>query len=323
MKKFFVRLKDYSGLIVVLILLCVIFQAQNQRFLTFDNIIGVMRQLSVYGIVGIGMGFLILNGYLDLTVGSIVGLCGVTVGMLMTRLDMSMWVAMLLTVLVGGIIGLFNGAVITATDIPAFIFTLTMTGVYRGIIYLITKGATINKFEDDFLAIGRNSFLGVPIPIYIFIAVLLIAWVILSKTTFGRSVYVAGGNPLAARYSGLNNKRITIACYGISGVTAAIAGIVLASKLTSAQPSLGTSLEMEAISVAVIGGMSFNGGEGSIIGILLGAMVMGVIDNGMIMIGITSYWQQVVKGIVIVIAVIFDIYRKKGVFSQLKKMRKV
>lgn len=146
---------------------------------------------------------------------------------------------------------------------------------------------------------------------------------ILSKTTFGRSVYVAGGNPLAARYSGLNNKRITIACYGISGVTAAIAGIVLASKLTSAQPSLGTSLEMEAISVAVIGGMSFNGGEGSIIGILLGAMVMGVIDNGMIMIGITSYWQQVVKGIVIVIAVIFDIYRKKGVFSQLKKMRKV
>ena len=114
MKKFFARLKDYSGLIVVLILLCVIFQAQNQRFLTFDNIIGVMRQLSVYGIVGIGMGFLILNGYLDLTVGSIVGLCGVTVGMLMTRLDMSMWVAMLLTVLVGGIIGLFNGAVITA-----------------------------------------------------------------------------------------------------------------------------------------------------------------------------------------------------------------
>lgn len=241
----------------------------------------------------------------------------------MTRLDMSMWVAMLLTVLVGGIIGLFNGAVITATGIPAFIFTLSMTGVYRGIIYLITKGATINKFGDDFLAIGRSSFLGVPIPIYIFIAVLLIAWVILSKTTFGRSVYVAGGNPLAARYSGLNNKRITIACYGISGVTAAIAGIVLASKLTSAQPSLGTSLEMEAISVAVIGGMSFNGGEGSIIGILLGAMVMGVIDNGMIMIGITSYWQQVVKGIVIVIAVIFDIYRKKGVFSQLKKMRKV
>ena len=189
MKKFFARLKDYSGLIVVLILLCVIFQAQNQRFLTFDNIIGVMRQLSVYGIVGIGMGFLILNGYLDLTVGSIVGLCGVTVGMLMTRLDMSMWVAMLLTVLVGGIIGLFNGAVITATGIPAFIFTLSMTGVYRGIIYLITKGATINKFEDDFLAIGRSSFLGVPIPIYIFIAVLLIAWVILSKTTFGRSVY--------------------------------------------------------------------------------------------------------------------------------------
>ena len=177
MKKFFARLKDYSGLIVVLILLCVIFQAQNQRFLTFDNIIGVMRQLSVYGIVGIGMGFLILNGYLDLTVGSIVGLCGVTVGMLMTRLDMSMWVAMLLTVLVGGIIGLFNGAVITATGIPAFIFTLSMTGVYRGIIYLITKGATINKFEDDFLAIGRSSFLGVPIPIYIFIAVLLIAWV--------------------------------------------------------------------------------------------------------------------------------------------------
>lgn len=315
-------ISQYSGLVIILVIICVIFQVKNPLFLTFDNVIAILRQLSIYGIVGIGMGFLILNGYLDLTVGSMIGICGVSVAYMMTSANLPIWLSILLTLAVGGAIGAFNGAVITYTGIPAFIFTLAMTTVYRGIIYLVTDGKTISNLPKAFLAIGRNSIMGIPVAIIIFFVTLIIAWVILNKTTFGRSVYVAGGNPLAAKYSGINNRKITILCYMICGVTAAMAGIVLAAKLSAVQPTLGNSYEMEAISVAVIGGMSLTGGVGSIAGILLGALVLGVIDNGMIMIGLASYWQMVVKGIVIVIAVIFDIYKKKGVLSIRRTRRK-
>ncbi|MCI8937188.1 MAG: ABC transporter permease [Lachnospiraceae bacterium] len=315
-------ISQYSGLVIILVIICIIFQAKNPLFLTFDNVIAILRQLSIYGIVGIGMGFLILNGYLDLTVGSMIGICGVTVAYLMTVANLPIWLSVLLTLAAGGAIGAFNGAVITYTGIPAFIFTLAMTTVYRGIIYLVTDGKTISNLPKAFLAIGRNNIMGIPIAIIIFFATLIIAWVILNRTTFGRSVYVAGGNPLAAKYSGINNRKITILCYMICGVTAAMAGTVLAAKLSAVQPTLGNSYEMEAISVAVIGGMSLTGGVGSIAGILLGALVLGVIDNGMIMIGLASYWQMVVKGIVIVIAVIFDIYKKKGALTIRKIRRK-
>jgi len=310
LKKIKNRLGSSSALILVLILLCIIFQLKNPLFFTFDNVIAVLRQLSIYGVVGIGMGVLLLNGYLDLTVGSIVGFCGVLVAMLMTQFGFPVWAAIILTLLSGAAIGAFNGTVITVTGIPPFIFTLAMTAAYRGIIYLITGGKTISGFSDGFLAIGRKSLLKIPVPVIIFFIVLFIVWFILNKTTFGRSVYICGGNPMAARYSGLNVKRTAIISYAICGMTAAIAGIILASKLASAQPTLGNSYEMEAISVAAIGGISLAGGVGSITGVLLGALILGVIDNGMIMMGITSYWQMVVKGVVIVAAVIFDIYRK-------------
>lgn len=299
-----------SALILVLIVLCIVFQLKNPLFFTFDNVIAVLRQLSIYGIVGIGMGFLLLNGYIDLTVGSIVGFCGVFVGLMMTKFGLPPFIALLLTLLVGGLIGAFNGSIITSTGIPPFIFTLAMTTAYRGVIYLITGGKTITGFDDSFLAIGRKSFIKIPIPIFIFFAVLIIAWFVLNKTTYGRSVYICGGNPVAARYSGHSVKKTAIISYGICGITAAIAGIILASKLAAAQPTLGNAYEMEAISVAAIGGISLSGGEGKITGVLLGALILGVIDNGMIMMGITSFWQMVVKGIVIVLAVIFDIYRK-------------
>ena len=209
-------ISQYSGLVIILVIICIIFQAKNPLFLTFDNVIAILRQLSIYGIVGIGMGFLILNGYLDLTVGSMIGICGVTVAYLMTAANLPIWLSVLLTLAAGGAIGAFNGAVITYTGIPAFIFTLAMTTVYRGIIYLVTDGKTISNLPKAFLAIGRNNIMGIPIAIIIFFATLIIAWVILNRTTFGRSVYVAGGNPLAAKYSGINNRKInkhSSSCY--------------------------------------------------------------------------------------------------------------
>lgn len=312
------RLSSFAGLIIVLVVLCVIFTLSNPLFLTFDNIIAILRQLSIYGIVGIGMGFLIINGYLDLSIGGIVGLCGVTVSMLMVEAGLSMWVAMPISLLVGALISTINGLIITYTGIPAFIYTLAMTNVFRGLIYLLTAGQSISRFDPAFLAISRSSLLGIPIPIYLFFAVLILAWVILNKTTLGRSIYIVGGNRVAATFSGLNTKRVTICCYIISGVCAGICAIVLASKLSSVQPTMGASYEMEAISVAVIGGISLTGGEGSIVGILLGALILGVIDNGMIMMGISSYWQMIVKGLVIVVAVVFDILRKRQATQRLK-----
>ena len=304
------RIGSSSALILVLVVLCIIFQMKNPLFFTFDNVIAVLRQLSIYGVVGIGMGVLLLNGYLDLTVGSIVGFCGVLVSILMTKAGIHPVLAILLTLAAGAAVGAFNGTIITITGIPPFIFTLAMTAAYRGIIYLITGGKTISGFSDGFLAIGRKSIFKIPIPILIFFVVLFITWFLLNRTVFGRGVYLCGGNPTAARYSGLNVKKTAIISYAICGMTAAIAGIILAAKLASAQPTMGNSYEMEAISVAAIGGISLSGGVGSITGVLLGALILGVIDNGMIMMGITSYWQMVIKGVVIVAAVIFDIYRK-------------
>ncbi|MCQ4896591.1 ABC transporter permease [Anaerotruncus sp. DFI.9.16] len=311
-------LVKYSGLMLVLVLMVVIVTVKNPNFIKIENVIGVLRQMSIYGVMGVGMAILIINGYFDLSVGAIAGLCGVLAAMVMNA--GGNMVAAILTALAAGIaIGVFDGLVVCTTKIPAFVFTLAMTQVVRGAIYLITGGSPVTGLTKGYLAIGKDSWFGVPIPIYVMFAVMFLGWVLLNHTAMGRSIYATGGNPTAARYSGLKINRITLFSFGLCGAAAAVGGILLSSKLQSAQPTMGVSYEMDAISVAAIGGTSLAGGEGSIGGVLLGAMILGVINNGMVMMGINSYWQMVVKGTVIAGAVIIDIARKSSNGRKTKK----
>ena len=246
-------LVKYSGLMLVLVLMVVIVTVKNPNFIKIENVIGVLRQMSIYGVMGVGMAILIINGYFDLSVGAIAGLCGVLAAMVMNaRGNM---VAAILTALAAGIaIGVFDGLVVCTTKIPAFVFTLAMTQVVRGAIYLITGGSPVTGLTKGYLAIGKDSWFGVPIPIYVMFAVMFLGWVLLNHTAMGRSIYATGGNPTAARYSRLKINRITLYSFGLCGAAAAVGGILLSSKLQSAQPTMGVSYEMDAISVAAIGG---------------------------------------------------------------------
>lgn len=302
-------LKKYSSLLVVLLALVAMFTLANPLFISIDNILAVLRQISIYGVMGIGMAALIINGFLDLSVGAMAGMTGM-VAVYIMRAGGNMWQAILGALAVGIGLGLFNGSIIAITKIPAFILTLAMTQVFRGTIYLITGGAPLSGLTEGYLAIGRGSLMGIPIPIYVLAVMLLLGWFILNRTSIGRAIYACGGNAEAAKYSGLKVNRVTLFSFGYCGAMAAVGGVLLSSRLQSAQPSMGTSYEMEAIAVAAIGGTSLTGGEGTIAGVFLGSVIMGVINNGMVMMGINSYWQMVVKGTVIALAVIVDMMRK-------------
>ena len=308
--RFLATLQKYSGLLVVLVVMVVIVTIRNHNFMTLSNIVAVLRQMSIYGVMGVGMAIAIITGYFDLSAGASAGMCAMIAGMVMSRVNNAL-LGVLVAILVGVAIGAFNGFVVIKTGIPAFVFTLAMTQVVRGSIYLISNGKPVAITNRGYTAIGNGDLFGIPIMIYIMFLVMFLGWVLLNHTITGRSIYAVGGNALGARYSGVHTERIILFAFALCGFTSALGGVMLSAKLTSAQPTMGTGYEMDAISVAAIGGTSLAGGEGSIGGVLLGAMILGVINNGMIMMGISSYWQMVVKGIVIAAAVIIDIARKK------------
>lgn len=312
--------QKYSGLMLVLIIMVVVVSIKNQNFIRLDNIIAVLRQMSIYGVMGVGMAIAIITGYFDLSAGAISGMCATIAAMVM-RINGNTFFAILAALAVGTAIGMFNGFVVIKTKIPAFVFTLAMTQIVRGTLYLITDGSPISGMTESYAKIGNGNWLGIPIMVYIFFFVLFLGWVLLNHTVTGRSIYAVGGNPLGARYSGIKQDKIILFAFSLCGLTAGLGGVMLSAKLTSAQPTMGTGYEMDAISVAAIGGTSLAGGEGTMGGVLLGAMILGVINNGMIMMGINSYWQMVVKGIVIAAAVIIDIARKSPKTRALRKVQ--
>ena len=305
------NLQKYSGLLLVLVAMVVVVSISNGNFLKLDNIIAVLRQMAIYGVMGVGMAIAIITGYFDLSAGATAGLCAMAAAMAMNAFDSAV-VGVLVALIVGTLVGAFNGFIVIKTGIPAFVFTLAMTQIIRGSIYLISDGKPVAIKNKAYSSIGNGNLFGIPVMIYILFLIMFLGWVLLNHTITGRSIYAVGGSALGARYSGINTERIILFAFALCGFTSGLGGVMLSAKLTSAQPTMGTGYEMDAISVAAIGGTSLAGGEGSIGGVLLGAMILGVINNGMIMMGISSYWQMVVKGIVIAVAVIIDIARKKS-----------
>jgi ribose/xylose/arabinose/galactoside ABC-type transport system permease subunit len=300
-----------TGLAAVLVLIVVFLAWQSPNFLTATNLTVVSRQIALALFLSIGMTFVILSGAIDLSVGSVVALVSVTVGQLMVTAGLPPVLATVLALVVGALVGVFNGAVVAYTRIPSFVVTLGMLAMASGLALGITQGQTISGFPQGFLAIGQGSTLGLPNPVWLAAVVAVVAHLVLARTTFGRHVYLLGSNEQAALLSGIAVRRTKILIFTVASTLAACAAIVETARLTVGQPSAGAGYELAAIGAVVIGGASLFGGEGSILGTVLGTTLLGLILNGLILLGISAYWQQVFSGAVIILAVALNLWRQQ------------
>ncbi|WP_420962524.1 ABC transporter permease [Brucella sp. IR073] len=303
--------KQYGGILLSLIVLCVIFSVVNPRFMSVANFLNVLQQVSVIAIAAFGMTWVILLGEIDLSIGSIIAVAGM-VGAQCFAFGLGFVPAIALTLLTGAILGFINGTLTAKLMLPSFIVTVATMGIYRGLVSLPTNGAPEMITDASWTAIGTNNFLGIPIIIWIVAALFLVNHILLSKTTFGRRAYLTGGNREAALYSGIKVDRLKIIIFMISGVMAAVSGILLSSRLFSAQTNAGVSYELDAIAAAVLGGTSLAGGVGTMVGTLIGALIIGVMNNGMNMLSVPYFYQLIVKGLVILIAVYLDVRAKRA-----------
>jgi ribose transport system permease protein len=310
--KYFIRFQS----LIALFILCLVISLLSDKFFTINNGWNVMRQIAVNVCISVGMTLIVLTAGIDLSVGSVLALCGaITAGLLKYGIELppaSLFIgftllgAVLAGLLTGTILGLFNGWTITKFKVPPFVATLAMLTIARGLTMLWTKGHPISNLGNDFAYFGTGWLLGIPVPVWIAVIVVLLAVFITQKTKLGRYIYAIGGNENAAKLSAINIKRVKITVYAIAGGLAALGGLIITSRLDSAQPNAGASYELDAIAAVVIGGTSLSGGKGSIWGTVLGAVIIGVLNNGLVLLDVSPFWQQVVKGAVILLAVIID-----------------
>ena len=293
------------GPLVGLILIVVILSVMSSDFLTVGNVFNVLRQVSINALIAFGMTFVILTGGIDLSVGSIIALSSAFAAGMMAS-GSSSWLAILACVAAGTLMGTVNGVVIARGKVAPFIATLATMTIFRGLTMVYTDGRPITGLPDSFGLIGRGYLFQVPMPVIWMVAAFVILYILLKFTSFGRHVFALGGNEEATRLSGINTKRVKVLVYSISGLLSSISGIILTSRLNSAQPTAGTSYELDAIAAVVLGGTSLAGGKGWIGGTLIGAMIIGVLDNGLNLMNVSSFYQQVVKGAVILLAVLLD-----------------
>ena len=303
-------LRQYGGIVIALIILCTVFAIANSRFLSLANFMNIFQQVAVVAIAAFGMTWVILLGEIDLSVGSIIAVAGM-VGAQSLALGTGFPAALLITVAAGAILGAINGLLTARLLLPSFIVTVATMSIYRGLVSLPTGGAPLMISDPNWQAIGASHFLGVPLIIWILLVLFLANHIALSMTVFGRETYLTGGNREAALYSGIRVNRIKIIIFTLSGVMSAIAGILLSSRLYSAQTNAGLSYELDAIAAAVLGGTSLSGGVGTMPGTLIGALIIGVLNNGMNMLSVPYFYQLIVKGVVIIIAVWLDVRAKR------------
>jgi ribose transport system permease protein len=314
-KKITYLLLNEAGIGCVLVLLCALFSYFVPPFASKLNITNIFTQISINTVIAVGMTFVILLGGIDLSVGSVLALCSILAGLTITSkvlpVEMAITLAVLVSILAGMACGLFNGWVCEQWKIHPFVVTLGMLNIARGAALQFSNSRTIFSFPVEFNSFGSLSFFGVPVIFIIAITLVLIGHFVLSKTLFGRMIYAIGNNEEAVRLSGHNPKIYKIAAFAICGGTVGIAAILYMLRLNIASPILGTGFELSAIAAVVIGGTSMKGGKGSLIGTLIGAAIIGVLNNGLLLLGMSDFARQIVTGAIIIIAVILDTYRVK------------
>jgi inositol transport system permease protein len=298
------------GTVLIFIGILVLASLVSDSFLTVSNLTNVLRQVVVVSLLACGVTFIIILGQIDVSLGAVVALTGTLAASVMS-ITGSIALAVAAGIAMGIVVGLINGFVITRFGIPSFITTLAMTTVARGAALLYTGGMPISDL-GKFSVIGQGSIGPVPISVLILLAVLLFSWVLLNRTKFGRYVYATGGNSKAALASGINTRKVTMTAFVYSGILTAIAGVVLMSRVNSGQPAGGIGYEFDAITAVVVGGTSLMGGTGTIMGSMIGSLIIGVINNILNLLNVSSYWQQIAKGLIIAVAVILDVKTKGG-----------
>ncbi|HEY8448407.1 MAG TPA: ABC transporter permease [Thermomicrobiales bacterium] len=305
------RVKELN-ILVALLILCAFLSLRSDVFLTQGNLFGVARAFSLTAIVAIGQTMVIITGGIDLSVGSVLALSGITTGLLLGE-GWPLGPAMIAGILVGSATGLFNGLLITQVGLPPFIATLGTLSIGRGLVYVLTKGypVTIPPEHQFLLKMGQGYVGSIPIPVIIMLIVTILGTLFLSQSTIGRYIYAVGGNEEAARLAGINVSLVKLLVYTLNSTLAALAGMILVARLVSAQPSAGLGFELPVIAAAIIGGTSLLGGEGTVLGAVLGAAIMGVLENGMVLLGVNTYAQQAVTGVVILLAVSLDMWQKR------------
>ena len=300
------------GIVIALLALCLDLAIASPVFLTSSNFLNVFQQISINFVVAVGMTFVIISGGIDLSVGSNIALSGLLMGILMKNYHVPVFVTILSCILFSGVIGLVNGMLISFLSLPPFIATLGTMSIVRGAAYTVTAGQPIYTFPAGFTAVsGRVA--GIPVwSTLIMLAVILLGWYILKYTRVGRFTYAVGGNESCAKLSGINLKKVKCFVYIVSGLCCGVAALLLSSRLDSAVPTNADGQEMDAIAAVVIGGTSMSGGEGSMIGTLIGILIIGIIANGLNLLGVAQGPQKMVKGLIIVVAVIIDVIRRRA-----------
>ncbi len=302
--------KRNLGTIIGLLLLCLIAAISTDKFLTGSNLLNLLKSNAVNAIICCGMLMAILMGQIDISVGSTVGLSGVIGAYMVTNMEMPVWITVVCCILIGCLIGLINGIAVSYFNIPAFVATLATMSIGRGFTQIISGGVSIRIRNDAYTILGTKTFGGVSVIVLYAAVALLVTWLLLNKTRFGYYIYAIGGNRLAAKYSGVNEKLFNMLPYVYIGALCGIGGLIWSARLGSAAATLGTGFEMDAIAAVVIGGTSMSGGIGTVGGTFIGILIIGVLNNGLNLMGINSFWQDVFKGIIILVAVIIDVLRK-------------
>lgn len=307
-------LKDNIGIIIALFAMCiflVLFPTTHTTFLTSKNLFNILRQNASNLFLATGMTMVIILGGIDLSVGSVIALSGCVAAGCVMYLGLPEAVGFLAAIIVGALVGMFNGFVICKTEIPPFIVTLASMNITKGIALVYTQGSPIRCMTDAFKFPGAGYVGPIPTPVILMLIIFIIAICMVNRTQLGRHIYAVGGNAQAARFSGINVSKVKFIVYTYTGIMAGIAGVVVASRLYSGQPTAGDGAEMDAIAAVVVGGTSMSGGSGRLGGTLIGVLIIGVLNNGLNLLGVDSNWQYIVKGLVILLAVYVDFLRNK------------
>jgi ribose transport system permease protein len=306
---FLAFLKKNIAIVSGLVILCVVLSFATPYFLTRHNIMTLLRQISTNAVLTLGMMMCIMIGGIDLSLGSVVALSGVVTAVLITRAAWSIPAAILMGLLSGVICGLFSGLFVAYVKVPAFVATLAVMNVARGAAYLATNANPVRITLDEFNNLGIGFAAGIPLPVIYTVVLVILVALFLNKTRMGRYIYAVGGNTEAARYSGISVQAVQITVHVLSGFLAAFAGIVLAARMYSGQPAVASGWELDAVAASVLGGVSLLGGTGSVTSAMIGVLIIGVLQNGLNLLNVHSFWQLIIKGVVILIAVTFDMLR--------------
>ena len=312
-------LKESVGVLAAIALIIVIMSFASPAFLSQDNIFNILRQIAPTAIIAFGMTFAILIGGIDLSVGSVQGFAGMAAVVAIITFGLPVWLGVIVGLTVGIVCGLFNGTMIALTKMPPFIVTMSMMSIARGFTYIISGGAPIRILIPEYNIIGTGVLGPFSYPLIYAIVLFAIFWFVLNQTKFGRHVYAVGGNQTAASFCGISIKKVQIIVFAISGFLAGVTGIFLTARLFTGQPTLGMGAELDAIAAVVIGGTSFSGGRGRLFGTFLGAILIGIIGNGMNLLNVSTFAQMVTRGFIILIAVGLDMYTR----SRTQRVKKI